>query len=141
MGKIKLFPTTEYSSKQPSDPVVPLVPCTGIFLGPSKSGKTVALISLILEQYRGVFERIYVFSPSVNIDDGWIPVKKYIEGVNTEREQTYWDEWDEAALRRTDIGEPSMSRLRRSAMSLSSFCNREMIFNVSLGEETCSLDP
>ena len=34
--------------------------------------------------------RIYVFSPSVNIDDGWIPVKKYIEqdlGVNTEREQ------------------------------------------------------
>ena len=99
MGKIKLFPTTEYSSKQPSDPVVPLVPCTGIFLGPSKSGKTVALISLILEQYRGVFD----FSPSVNIDDGWIPVKKYIEGdlgVNTEREQTYWDEWDEAALRR-----------------------------------------
>ena len=101
--KIKLFPTTEYSSKQSSDPVVPLVPCTGIFLGASKSGKTVALISLILEQYRGVFERIYVFSPSVNIDDGWIPVKKYIEGdlgVNTEREQTYWDEWDEAALRR-----------------------------------------
>ena len=102
MGKIKLFPTTEYSSKQPSDPVV-LVPCAGIFLGPSKSGKTVALISLILEQYRGVFERIYIFSPSVNMDDGWIPVKKYIEedlGVNTEREQTYWDEWDEAALRR-----------------------------------------
>ena len=92
MGKIKLFPTTEY-----------MAPCTGIFR-PSKSGKT---ISLILEQYRGVFERIYIFSPifnpSVNIDDGWIPVKKYIEedlGVNTEREQTYWDEWDEAALRR-----------------------------------------
>ena len=103
MGKIKLFPTPEYSSKQPSDPVVPLVPCTGIFLEPSKSGKTVTLISLILEQYRGVFERIYIFSPSIDIDDGWIPVKKYIEqdlGVNTEREQAYWDEWDEAALRR-----------------------------------------
>ena len=61
------------------------------------------LISLILEQYRGVFERIYIFSPSIDIDDGWIPVKKYIEqdlGVNTEWEQAYWDEWDEAALRR-----------------------------------------
>ena len=82
---------------------MPLVPCTGIFLGPSKSGKTVALISLILEQYKGVFERIYIFSPSINIDDSWIPVKKYIEedlGVNTEREQAYWDAWDEAALRR-----------------------------------------
>ena len=96
MGKIKLFPVPEYSSKQSSDPVVPLVPCTGIFLGPSKSGKTVTLISLILE-------RIYIFSPSIDIDDGWIPVKKYIEedlGVNTEREQAYWEDWDEAALRR-----------------------------------------
>ena len=51
--------TTEYTSKQASDPAVPLVPRTGIFLGPSKSGKSVALISWILEQYRGVFERIY----------------------------------------------------------------------------------
>ena len=54
------------------------------------------------DQYRGVFEKIYIFSPSINIDDGWIPVKKYIEedlGVNTERERAYYDEWDEAALR------------------------------------------
>ena len=45
------------------------------------------------QQYRGVFEKIYIFSPSINIDDGWIPVKKYIEedlGVNT---------GDKAALR------------------------------------------
>ena len=93
MGKIKLFPVPAYTSKQSSDPVVPLVPCTGIFLGPSKSGKTVTLISLILEQYRGVFERIYIFSPSIDIDEQDL-------GVNTEREQAYWDEWDEPALRR-----------------------------------------
>ena len=126
MGKIKLFPTTEYSSKQSSDPVVPLVPCTGIFLGPSKSGKTVALISLILEQYRGVFERIYVFSPSVNIDDGWIPVKKYIEGdlgVNTEREQTYWDEWDEAALRRIIQQKLEMKKLYQVLVVIDDFAD------------------
>ena len=34
MGKVKLFPTAEYTSKQPRDPIVPRVPCTGIFLGP-----------------------------------------------------------------------------------------------------------
>ena len=98
---VKLFPTPEYTSKQSSDPVVPLVPCTGISLGPSKPGK------LVLEQDRGVFERIYIFSPSINIDDGWIPVKKYIEedlGVNTEREQACWDEWDEAAAAAQDHG-------------------------------------
>ena len=77
-GKDQALPTPNYTSKQPSDPVVPKVPCTGIFLGPSKSGKTVALISLILEQYRGVFKRVYIFSPSININDGWMPVKRYI---------------------------------------------------------------
>ena len=104
MGKIKVFPTPDYKSKQPHDPAVPQLPSTGILLGPSKSGKTVvALISMILEQYRGCFERIYVFSPSINVDDGWKPVKQYIEEtmkVNTDREQVYFENWDEAALRR-----------------------------------------
>ena len=65
-----------------------------------------------------VFERIYIFSPSINIDDGWIPVKKYIEedlGVNTEREQAYWDEWDEPALRR--IIQPRSWRCRSCTRS------------------------
>ena len=59
MGKVKLFPTPEYTSKQPRDSVVPRV-------------------------------------------HGWRPVKEFIEkdmGVNTEREQVYFDKWDEGALR------------------------------------------
>ena len=78
----------------------PRTPWCGIFLGPSKSGKTVA------DQHdSGAIpqsSRKSIFSPSINIHDGWIPVKKYIEedlGVNTERERAYCDEWDEAALR------------------------------------------
>ena len=51
-GESETVSTAEYTSKQPRDPIVPRVPCTGIFLGPSKSGKTVALISAILDQYR-----------------------------------------------------------------------------------------
>ena len=66
-----------------------------------------ALISAILDQYmtgggESVFERIYIFSPSIEIDDAWKPVKGFIEqhmGVNTEREQVYFDKWDEGALR------------------------------------------
>eukprot|EP00439_Symbiodinium_sp_Y106_P024860 s3061_g3.t1 len=102
----RLNGNAEYTSKQPRDPIVPRVPCTGIFLGPSKSGKTVALISAILDQYmtsggESVFERIYIFSPSIEIDDAWKPVKDFIEhrmGVNTDREQVYFDKWDEGAL-------------------------------------------
>ena len=66
-----------------------------------------ALISAILDQYmtgggESVFERIYIFSPSIEIDDAWKPVKGFIEqhmGVNTDREQVYFDKWDEGALR------------------------------------------
>ena len=37
------------------------------------------LVSLLLDMYRGAFARIYVFSPSVDIDAAWRPVKEYIE--------------------------------------------------------------
>ena len=102
MGKVKLFPSPGYTSKQPKDPVVPRLPMTGVLLGGSKSGKSTALVSMILEQYRGCFERVMIFSPSINVDDGWRPVKKYIEEtmkVPVDREQTYFEEWDEPALR------------------------------------------
>ena len=103
MGKIKVFKTPDYRIKQPRDPIVPRVPCTGMLLGPSKSGKTVALISLLLDQYRtasgeSVWERLYCFSPSVFIDDAWKPVIKFID-VNTQREKVLFDTWDEGALR------------------------------------------
>ena len=50
-----------------SNPCLPKLPMTGRRLGPSK---TVALISMILEQHRGCF---YIFS--INMDNGWRPVK------------------------------------------------------------------
>ena len=83
MSKIKLFPSPTYEVK--------------------KSGKSTALVSMILEQYRGCFERVIIFSPSINVDDSWRPVKKYIEEVMkvpTDREQVYLEDWDESALRR-----------------------------------------
>ncbi|CAE7036056.1 FV3-083R [Symbiodinium natans] len=100
---VRLFKTPEYSVKQPPDPVVCKPPANGILCAPSASGKTVLLVSMILEQYRGCFERIYIFSPSVEVDSAWQPVKDYIRdelGVNTDREQCWWEDWDEAALRK-----------------------------------------
>ena len=53
------------------------LPLRSIILGPSGSGKGVLLQSLILDVYRDAFERIYVFSPSIDVDSAWLPVKKY----------------------------------------------------------------
>jgi hypothetical protein len=46
--------------------------------------------------YKNCFERIYIWSPSIDIDQTWRPVKQYIEKelkVNTEKEKCYFNEY------------------------------------------------
>ncbi len=67
----------EYSCKQSKHEHAPKVPLRMTLLEPSGSGKTVLLSNLILNIYRGCFERILVFSPSIDIDKTWELVKKH----------------------------------------------------------------
>ena len=76
---IKPIGITDYSCKQSKHGHVPKIPIRMLLLAPSGSGKTVLLSNLILNIYRGCFERIYIFSPSVDLDTRWKPVKKYQE--------------------------------------------------------------
>ena len=57
---------------------VPKLPMRSMILAPSGSGKTVLLQNVILDTYRGCFNKIYIFSPSIDIDHTWRPVKDYI---------------------------------------------------------------
>ena len=68
--------------------------------GPSGSGKTVLLQNMILDIYKGCFNRIYIFSPSVDIDHTWQPVTDYIakEIKPNDRERIYFDTYDPEAL-------------------------------------------
>ena len=75
--EIKPIELTDFSCKQSKREHVPKVPIRMILLAPSGSGKTVLLSNLILNIYRGCFERIYIFSPSVDLDHTGKPVKKY----------------------------------------------------------------
>ena len=58
---------------------VPKCPVRMLAIGPSGSGKSVALQNFVLEVYRKCFSRIFIFSPSINIDSIWDPVKEHIE--------------------------------------------------------------
>ena len=75
--EIKPIELKVYSCKQSKHSHVPKVPLRMILLAPSGSGKTVRLSNLILNVYRGCFERVFVFSPNVDVDKTWEPVKKY----------------------------------------------------------------
>ena len=51
---------------------------------------------MILDIYRDVFERIYIWSPSISVDRNWLPVKKYIQDnlkVDLEKEKCFFDEY------------------------------------------------
>ena len=76
----------EYTCTQSKHDIVPKLPLRGMLLAPSGSGKTVLLSNLILNVYRDCYEGLYIFSPSVNVDQTWQAEKDYQEKIMTVKE-------------------------------------------------------
>ena len=100
--QIKPIKVTEYETKQSKYEMVPNLPVRSIILGPSGSGKTILLQNMVLDIFRYCFSRIYIFSPSIDVDMTWEPVKHYIEKSmniqHTDDEPIYFDHYDPVAL-------------------------------------------
>jgi len=93
--------TKEFTCKQSKYKIAPELPMRAIAYGPSGSGKSILLQQLILDVYRGCFERIYIWSPSIDIDHVWDPVKKYIKKelkVDTKKEKCFFNTYNPAEL-------------------------------------------
>ena len=68
---------------------------------PSNSGKSVLISSILLDAMRGAYQKIFLFSPSADLDSVWLPVKKYAReqlGQNQHKEPWYFDKWSDAKL-------------------------------------------
>ena len=99
---IKPIKVKEFKTKQSKYDIVGQLPIRSILLAPSGGGKGVLLQNMILDIYRGCFERIYIFSPSIQVDKTWTPVKEYIKEthkIDEAKEKIYFDEYDEDALK------------------------------------------
>ena len=99
--KIEPIKCKEYTSKQSKYDVVGKLPLRDIILGPSGAGKGILISNMILDIYKDCFDRIYLFSPSIDVDKTWKPVKEYIEKslkVNPDKEKIYFDHYDAEAL-------------------------------------------
>ena len=79
---------------------VPKLPMRSMLVAPSGAGKTVLLTNMILDIYKGCFSRIYVWSPSIEVDSTWKPVKDHIRDhiKASDREKCYFDSYDPAEL-------------------------------------------
>ena len=93
---IKPIKLKQYECKQSNYEVAPQLPMRSLILSPSGGGKTVLLVNMIMDIYKGCFNRIYIFSPSVDIDHTWQPVKDYItkEITPNEQETVYDDSYE-----------------------------------------------
>ena len=100
--KVEPIHVQEYTVKQSKYEVCGKLPIRSVMLGPSGSGKTVLLQNIILDIYRDCFSRIFIFSPSIEYDATWRPVKDYIEKrmkvKDTVEEPMYFDRYDREAL-------------------------------------------
>lgn len=100
--EIKPIKVAEYETKQSKFDIAPKIPFRSIIVGPSGSGKTILLQNMILNIYKNCFSRIYIWSPSINVDATWRPVKEYIEKEmnvkNTEEEPIYFDHYNSEDL-------------------------------------------
>ena len=71
-----------------------------MLVGPSGGGKTVLLTNMILDINKGCFSIIYIWSPSIEVDNTWKPVKNYIRNTikPNDREKCYFDSYDPSEL-------------------------------------------
>jgi hypothetical protein len=98
---IKLHPHPTFENRRAKLGALPDLNLRWAFVGTSGSGKGVAMLDLLLRHYRGVFDRIYLYSKSSTLDRTWDPLRRYVEkdlGVNQEEEKTFFDEFDAQAL-------------------------------------------
>ena len=100
-ARIKLHPCDSFEAKPCNFKHLPNPPLRYGFCGVSGSGKGVCMLDLLLRHYRGCFERIYLYSPSANLDKGWDPLRKYVQNelhVDPDKEKWCFDTFDSEAL-------------------------------------------
>ena len=80
--------------------IVPKLPVRSMSVGPSGSGKTVLLTNTILDIYKGCFSRVHIWSPPIEVDLTWKPVKDYTRDhiKPSDREKCYFDSYDPSEL-------------------------------------------
>jgi len=96
---IRPHPSAQYSHRQSRHfPDVPELPTRMVLCGPSGSGKSVFLVSAILDVWPKCWERIYVVSPTVHLDSQWQRVKDYCRDVLRQPDDCMMSEWDERKM-------------------------------------------
>ena len=96
---VRPLPGKTYKHKQSRYSDTPTLGMRMLINAPSNSGKTNLIVSMITEIYEDAWDAgIHVFSHSINIDDAWKPVKRFMESRGFDPVKYCHDHYDEAVL-------------------------------------------
>ncbi|NDD66032.1 MAG: hypothetical protein EBZ36_18960, partial [Acidobacteria bacterium] len=77
----------------------PALPSSFCLISPTSGGKTVTLTNIFCKFYKDKFERIFLFSPTVRLDEQYKPLIKMIEkSCDQEREPLIFEDFSMAKL-------------------------------------------
>jgi len=77
------------------------LPTSFLLAAPTASGKTMLILNFFLRYYRDMFARIFMFSPSIKLDEQYAPLRKLLDKTtNQEKEPTYFEDLDQSVLGR-----------------------------------------
>ena len=103
MVEIKPYKSTEYIFDQSKYNIAAQLPMRSLIVGPSGTGKSVLLHNMIMNIYRGCFNRVYIFSASIHVDMSWQPVIKYLKNDLKQdeiKEQYLFDTYNDSELQK-----------------------------------------
>ena len=99
---ISVNKTKQYNIKQSKyGEIVHTIPFKSVIYSPSHGGKSVLITNLIQDIYRDCFERVYIFSPSIEVDDNWRNTKKYLNEaikISDDEPSLYQPEFNEEVV-------------------------------------------
>ena len=111
--KIKPIRLDEYTSSQSKYDHAAQLPTRSLIWAPSGGGKTVLLQNMILDIYRNCFSRVYIFSPSIDVDMTWEPAKQYLARdlkQDEKKEKYFFDRHQPAELERIIDTQPKVTQ-------------------------------
>ena len=78
---------------------LPDLPTSFLLCCQSGGGKTVVLLDLLCVRYKGMFQRVFVFSPSIKLDPQYEPLRKMVEKLcDQEKEPCLFEDLDQQIL-------------------------------------------
>ena len=126
----------QYEIKQSPTEIMPKAPFRLLAVGPGSAGKGTALAAMILDRdkYRGVFSRIYVWSPSINVDDAWGPVRKFVREElghdDTKEPPAFYETFDPADMQKITKRQQNITETLKKTYADKNFKGKKRLFQI-----------